>query len=105
MTDKWALILGSSSGFGAACSRALARAGFNIFGVHLDRKAAMPRVQEVIDDCAAAGVKVRFFNKNVASDENRIEILAQISETLTGRPVTLDDGQSFADPQSHTAIL
>ena len=33
----WALILGASSGFGAATSMALARAGMDIFGVHLDR--------------------------------------------------------------------
>src|SRR4030081_2653145 len=103
MTEKWALILGSSSGFGAACSRALAKEGFNIFGVHLDRKAGMPRVQEVIDDCGAAGVKGRFFNKSVASDENRLEILAQIAETLTGRPFALAEGQSFADLNQHAA--
>ena len=105
MSDKWALILGSSSGFGAACSRALAKAGYNIFGVHLDRKAALPRVQEVIDDCAAAGVQVRFFNKNIASDENRLEILSQIAETLTGQPVPLGAGLSFTDPRTHQAIL
>src|SRR5205814_8097406 len=105
MGEKWALILGASSGFGAACARALAKSGYNIFGVHLDRKAAMPRVQEVIDDCAASNVKVQFFNKNVASDENRIEILSQIAETLTGQPVGLDEGMSFADPKTHPAIL
>src|SRR5438094_3010933 len=105
MADKWALILGSSSGFGAASARALAKAGYNIFGVHLDRKAALPRVQEVIDDCGAAGVQVQFFNKNVASDENRLEIIAQISETLTGKPFVLADGQSYADLRSHAAIL
>jgi NAD(P)-dependent dehydrogenase (short-subunit alcohol dehydrogenase family) len=105
MSEKWALILGSSSGFGAACSHALAKAGFNIFGVHLDRKAGMPRVQQVIDECVAAGVKVRFFNKNVASDENRLEIIAQMSETLSGEPFTLEAGQSFGDPKSHAAIV
>ena len=105
MTHKWALILGSSSGFGAACTRALARSGFNIFGVHLDRKAAMPRVQEVIDDCAGCGVQVRFFNKNVASDENRVEILCQIAETLTGTALRLPEGLSASDPKAHAAIL
>ena len=105
MADKWALILGSSSGFGAAGARALAKAGFNIFGVHLDRKAAMPRVQEVIDDCTNCGVRVRFFNKNVASDENRIEIICQMAEALSGAPVPLNEGASFADPKSHQAIL
>ncbi|HIN19621.1 MAG TPA: 3-oxoacyl-ACP reductase, partial [Candidatus Marinimicrobia bacterium] len=37
----WAVILGSSSGFGAATCRALAARGINIYGIHLDRKAAM----------------------------------------------------------------
>jgi NAD(P)-dependent dehydrogenase (short-subunit alcohol dehydrogenase family) len=101
----WALILGSSSGFGAACSRALAKAGYNIFGVHLDRKHTMPQVQAVMDDIAAAGRQVKFFNKNVASDENRLEILCEIAQTLTGKPVELDAGLSFADPNHHDAIL
>ncbi|MGD0099873.1 MAG: 3-oxoacyl-ACP reductase, partial [Acidobacteriota bacterium] len=34
-SQKWALILGASSGFGAASSLALARHGFHIVGVHL----------------------------------------------------------------------
>lgn len=108
MTDHskgWALILGSSSGFGAACSRALAAAGYSIFGVHLDRKAAMPRVQEVIDDIARCGVQVKFFNKNVASDENRLEILKEIAEILTGRPVELDPSLSLAEAKNREPIL
>ncbi len=85
MTEKWALILGASSGFGAACSRALARAGFNIVGVHLDRKAAMPRVQQVIDDIKGAGVEALFFNKNIADDDNRAEIVNQVEPMLRER--------------------
>ncbi|HEX7592677.1 MAG TPA: 3-oxoacyl-ACP reductase, partial [Anaerolineae bacterium] len=42
-SERWALILGASSGFGAACTRALADAGFNIFGVHFDLKSTLPR--------------------------------------------------------------
>lgn len=108
MTDHskgWALILGSSSGFGAACCRALAAAGYSIFGVHLDRKAAMPRVQEVIDDIARCGVQVKFFNKNVASDENRLEILKEIAEILTSRPVELDPSLSLAEAKNREPIL
>ena len=38
----WALVLGASSGFGEATSLALARAGLDVFGVHLDRRARSP---------------------------------------------------------------
>src|SRR5215510_8558299 len=43
----WALTLGASSGFGEAVSLALARAGLNIFGVHLDRKATLGNVERI----------------------------------------------------------
>ena len=44
----WALILGASSGFGAASAKELAVNGFNIFGVHLDRKSAHDDIQNLI---------------------------------------------------------
>jgi hypothetical protein len=40
----WAVILGASSGFGAATCRELASRGINIYGVHLDRRATMNSV-------------------------------------------------------------
>ena len=33
--SNWALILGASSGIGAACAKELAKNGFNIFGIYL----------------------------------------------------------------------
>ena len=47
MTDsreRWALILGASSGMGEATARALAKAGYNICGIHLDFRAALAHV-------------------------------------------------------------
>ena len=38
LSGKWALILGASSGFGAAAALELSRRGVNIAGVHLDRR-------------------------------------------------------------------
>jgi len=43
----YALIWGCSSGFEAAISLGLAKEGFQIFSVHLDRKATMSMVEEV----------------------------------------------------------
>ncbi len=79
-TERWALILGASSGFGAACTRALADAGFNIFGAHFDLKSTLPRALQVKADVEAKGRKAIFFNKNVADDRNRAEIIAKIQE-------------------------
>ena len=54
MSD-WAVILGASSGFGAATARRLAADGINVFGVHLDRRGTMPLVEAVISDIEATG--------------------------------------------------
>ena len=50
MTDdreRWALILGASSGMGEATAKALAANGYNIVGIHLDFRAALAHVDEV----------------------------------------------------------
>lgn len=81
----WALVLGASSGFGEATSRALARAGFNIFGVHLDRKATLPNVERVVDEIRALGRAVHFYNVNAADPEKRSEVATEMQRTLEER--------------------
>ena len=43
--ERWALILGGSSGMGEATARALAADGYNICGIHLDFRAALQHVE------------------------------------------------------------
>ncbi|HWP36480.1 MAG TPA: SDR family oxidoreductase [Gemmatimonadales bacterium] len=74
-TPRWALVLGASSGFGEACSRALARAGYDIAGVHLDRKAGIAHVEEIKTAVMALGRRALFFNVNAADDGKRREVL------------------------------
>ncbi len=74
-TPRWALVLGASSGFGEATARALAKAGYDIAGVHLDRKAGLKHVEEVVADITAGGRRARFFNLNAADDGKRQEVL------------------------------
>jgi len=81
----WALVLGASSGFGAAVSVALARAGLDVFGVHLDRKATLPSAGRVAADIRAAGRHACFFNVNAADPERRAETLASIEAALAER--------------------
>ena len=78
----WALVLGSSSGFGEACARAFAEDGFNIYGVHLDRKSTAAHVEEVVEGIKATGRDVEFFNVNAADPAKREEIVRHIKERL-----------------------
>lgn len=89
LTGKWALILGASSGFGAAASRELARHGMHIIGVHLDRRAAMAGVEELVKNIRAAGVQAHFFNVNAADAIKRQEVLDQVTPKLGSSTITV----------------
>ena len=89
LKGKWALILGASSGFGAATAQALARAGMHIIGVHLDRKAAVANVEQLIKTIQAAGVQAHYFNVNAADPLKRQEILDQVQPKLGGSVITV----------------
>jgi len=83
LEGRWALILGASSGFGAACARAFARAGMNVFGVHLDPRRTLDRAQAVIADVEGAGRRACFFNTNAADERRRGRVVRSICDTLT----------------------
>jgi enoyl-[acyl-carrier protein] reductase III len=81
----WALILGASSGFGEAVSLACARAGLDIFGVHLDRKATLANAERIAGAIRSLGRQAHFFNVNAADAERRAEVAAQMQRTLEER--------------------
>ena len=81
-STRWALVLGASSGFGAAVSCELAARGFHIAGVHLDRKGTLPLVEQTVQRITATGRQVRFFNVNAADPEKRKEVLDQLEPAI-----------------------
>ena len=84
MTDtreRWALILGASSGFGGASGLSLARAGYPIVGVHLDLRGTIANAQQVREEIAATGVPVVFHNVN-AADEGKRHAVVEATRTL-----------------------
>ncbi|MEP7158251.1 MAG: SDR family oxidoreductase [Chloroflexota bacterium] len=76
--QPWALILGASSGFGEATALALSAAGYDICGVHLDRRQGMAHVDEIKAGIEANGRQALFFNINAADDEQRARVLTEL---------------------------
>lgn len=74
------LILGASSGFGAAISRAFARAGRHVYGVHLDRRSGQPAVDALVAELHELGPGATFFNANAVRDDVRADVLARIAQ-------------------------
>lgn len=123
LAGKWALILGASSGFGGATSRVLARKGMNIFGVHMDMKQTMPRVEAIIADIEAAGSQAVFFNMNASNEVKRDKAIARMGEVLAAngqpaiwlmmhslafgalKPFITDDPATAMDPASMNMTL
>jgi enoyl-[acyl-carrier protein] reductase III len=83
MTDereRWALILGASSGMGEATALTLAAAGYKVCGVHLDFRAGLAHVEELKGKIEAAGSEALYFNMNAADDEKRAAALGARGE-------------------------
>ena len=70
---SWALILGASSGIGAACAKKLAESGINIYGIYLRKP------QSVIDELEtyikSQNVEVKFHKMNAMNDVKRLEVI------------------------------
>jgi NAD(P)-dependent dehydrogenase (short-subunit alcohol dehydrogenase family) len=86
LKGRWALILGASSGFGAATALELARNGVNIIGFHLDRGTALEGVKKLVAEIESCGVKAHYVNTNIANAEKRTDAIAKIKGLLAEVP-------------------
>jgi enoyl-[acyl-carrier protein] reductase III len=83
--ERWALVLGSSSGFGGAAAKALGREGYGVVGVHLDLRASRAEAEAVRDEIAAMGVPVVFHNVNAADAERRAAVIEDVRTRFEAR--------------------
>ena len=77
MSD-WALILGVSSGFGAAAAKELAKNNINIYGLHLDRKSALENVKALKNELKKNNVQVIFKNASATDDIVREDVINEL---------------------------
>lgn len=76
----WAVILGGSSGFGLACAKRLAQAGFNIIIGHKDKEGTVETViKPHFDAIRACGVKLFTHNVNLFEEDGRGEVFESIA--------------------------
>jgi enoyl-[acyl-carrier protein] reductase III len=87
--QPWALVLGASSGFGAASAIELAKVGMHVMGVHLDRRERWPAVEELQEKIRALGREAVFFNVNASDDQYRTDTVEKIRAKLTESDGTL----------------
>jgi NAD(P)-dependent dehydrogenase (short-subunit alcohol dehydrogenase family) len=83
--EKWAMVLGASSGFGGATAKAWAKAGFGIIGVHLDLRGTKAMADAVREEIEATGVPVVFHNVNAADEDRRREVIEATSSLFEER--------------------
>jgi enoyl-[acyl-carrier protein] reductase III len=82
---EWALVLGASSGLGAATAVALAeQAGLNVFGVRLHRSKTNDPFDEAQARIEAAGRRFVPLSLNAANPERRAEALDTMAEIMNG---------------------
>ena len=86
MATQYALILGASSGFGRATALRLARDGYGIFGVHLDRAAGLKQVEELQAELTSFGVPNTYWNVNAVDATQRAAIIEEIRRVLSAEP-------------------
>ncbi len=80
--QKHALILGCSSGFGAAAAVRLAKENYQIFGVHLDRKSTMYKVEEIKSEISKYGKEPILFNINAADPHKRKDTVKKLRDII-----------------------
>jgi NAD(P)-dependent dehydrogenase (short-subunit alcohol dehydrogenase family) len=78
---KWALILGASSGIGAACAKKLAESGMNIYGIYLRKPQSV--IDELESYIKSQNVEVKFHKMNAMNDEKRQEVINNLKDLGT----------------------
>ena len=88
--SQWVLLLGGSTGHGAATAKRLASEGYGVISFHFDRgdakKIAKDTIREVTEISKG---RCHYFNTNAASQETMDKYVPKIVEITKGQPLKL----------------
>jgi len=89
MSD-WVLLLGGSTGHGAATAKQLAKDGYGIISFHFDRGEAKKVAEETIAEVnELTSGRCHYFNTNAAAEETIDKYLPEIKKITDEKPVKL----------------
>ena len=87
---EWVLLLGGSTGHGAATAKQLAKDGYGIIAFHFDRGEAKKIAEKTIIEIGEITKgDCHYFNSNAASEEVMDKYIPQIKEISGGQPLKL----------------
>ncbi len=88
--SKWVLLLGGSTGHGAATAKRLASDGYGVIAFHFDRGEAKKYAQETISEVQSiSGGRCYYYNKNAASEEAMEKYIPEIKKITKNKPLKL----------------
>ena len=90
MSKQWAIILGCSTGHGAATALALAKEGYGIIGFHLDRGPIKKEAETLKKEIQKInGGNAHFWNENAADKEIMSKHIEEIASITKNQPIKL----------------
>ena len=88
--SNWVLLLGGSTGHGAAIAKRLAKDGYGIIAFHFDRGEAKKIAKDTIADVESlTNGRCHYFNVNAASEQTIEKYVPKIVELTNGEPLKL----------------
>ena len=88
--SKWVLLLGGSTGHGAATAKKLASEGYGIIAFHFDRGEAKKVANETIEEVKhISNNRCHYFNTNAASEKTMHEYIPKIKDITRGESLKL----------------
>ena len=88
--SEWVLLLGGSTGHGAATAKKLAKGGYGIIAFHFDRGEAKKIAEETISEVnELTSGKCHYFNTNAAAEETIDKHIPEIQKITNGKALKL----------------